>query len=183
MKKLIISLHFPCFDVPVKCHKPISITLHRFLSYPEFLSWFLMKDLSSSFCYLTFRKPQWSKTVQQLHTQFNFHYREMVRQEYCNMFKNIKIKICLKLFSILFNYVLTSYINMARKGLTVTSYALFIFPDWRMRSLHSISPVLCQGFLVAINNSSIITSNSYLFFPWHSVPLGTVRLGFLKSLL
>lgn len=133
----------------------------------------------SSFCYLTFRKPQWSKSVQELHTDnFNFHYREMLRQEYCNMFKNIKIKIYLELFSLLLNYVLTFHTHMDRKGLTVICYTLFIFPDWRMRSNHSISPVLWQGFLVAIDSSSIITSNCYLLFPLTLNSIRNSQVGF-----
>ena len=67
--------------------------------------------------------------------------------------------------------------------LIVIFYILFIFLDWQMRSNHSISPVLWQGFLVAINNSFIITSNCYLSSLWHPIPLGTGRLGFLKRLL
>lgn len=166
--------------MPVKCHKAISITLHHFLSDPEFLPWFLMKDFFfSSFCYLTFRKPQWNKSAQELHTDnFIFHYREMLRQEYCNMCKNVKIKIYLELFSILLNYVLTSHTHMDRKGLTVICYTLFIFPDWRMRSNHSISPVLWQGFLVAINSSSIITSNCYLLFPLALNSIRNSQVGF-----
>ena len=47
-----ISFHFPCLDMPVKCHRAISTTLLSFSKLPRILIWFSLFIYFALFIYL-----------------------------------------------------------------------------------------------------------------------------------
>lgn len=108
--------------------------------------------------------------------QLSFYYREMMSKGRHNV---MRLRTTKQIF--VWNYSASYSIMFSlshKHHQTVIFYILFIFLDWQMRSNHSISPVLWQGFLVAINNSFIITSNCHLFFPLAPNSIRNRQVGF-----
>ena len=107
--------------------------------------------------------------------QLSFYYREMMSKGRRVMHLRTTKQIFVWNYSASYS---TMFSLSDKHCLTVVFYILFISLDWQMRSNHSISPVLWQGFLVAINNSFIITSNCYLFFPLAPNSIRNRQVGF-----